>query len=88
MTEKQTYIEFPCHFPIKIIGTNTVQFKVEITTIINKHFPATKEDAIACKDSQNGNYLSITATVYVVDKPSLDALYHELTQHPATKMVL
>lgn len=88
MTDKPSLIDFPCHFPIKIIGDSTPEFKLEITEIIYKHFPGTEESHFAFKDSQQGRYLSITVSVYVCDQATLDALYQDLTRHPATKMVL
>ncbi|KTC86775.1 YbeD family protein [Legionella brunensis] len=88
MTDKKSLIEFPCNFPLKIIGTNTDNFFVEVTEITRKHFPATPDDAIICQESQQGNYLAITVTIYVCDQITLDALYLELTQHPDIKMVL
>lgn len=88
MTDKTSLIEFPCHFPVKIIGKKTATFFSEITTIIKQHFPATTDDMVVARDSQQGNYLSITATVYVNDQDSLDALYREISSHPDIKMVL
>ena len=88
MTDKPTLIEFPCHFPIKVIGVNSVEFKAEITEIVTRHFPETQDSHITAKDSQEGRYLSLTVTVYALDKPSLDALYEALTKHPSTRMVL
>ncbi len=35
---KTTLIEFPCNFPVKIIGVNSEVFIEEITTIVRKHF--------------------------------------------------
>ncbi|ARG97599.1 HP0495 family protein [Legionella micdadei] len=88
MTDKKSLIQFPCHFPIKIIGKNTDLFATEIKEITQKHFPDTLEETIVCQESQQGNYLSITVVVYVHDQQSLDALYLELTKHPDIKMVL
>ena len=88
MTDKESLLKFPCHFPIKIIGKQTVNFAAEITEITKKHFPDTIEEYIITQESQKGNYLSITVTVYVLDQETLDALYRELTQHPDIKMVL
>lgn len=88
MTDKKSLIEFPCHFPIKIVGTKTETFFSDINTIINKHFPETLDEMIVVRESQQGNYLSITVTVYVHDQDSLDALYREISSHPEIKMVL
>lgn len=88
MTDNQTLMQFPCDFPIKIIGNNTTNFLGEITRIIQKHYPNILESTINCQPSQNNNYLAIRVTLHVLDQPSLDALYQELTQHPDIKMVL
>lgn len=88
MTDKQSIIEFPCDFPLKIIGKKTAEFFKEISDITRKHFPDTLDEAITCQESQHGNYLSITVIVYAHDQMTLDALYLELTKHPDIKMVL
>lgn len=87
MTET-TLIEFPCHFPIKIIGTNSELFISEIKQIVINHFPSFKNEHIAHKMSKKNNYLAITVIVYAESQKILDALYKELTQHPDVKMVL
>jgi putative lipoic acid-binding regulatory protein len=88
MTDKQSLIEFPCNFPIKIIGKNSAVFMQEICEIILRHFPHTLNKAITSHESEHGKYLSITATIYVHNQITLDALYLELTKHPDIKMVL
>jgi uncharacterized protein len=88
MTDKSTLIEFPCDFTLKIIGVSSDDFIERITTIVRKHFPETLAINIIPKHSEKGNYTAISATVYTHDKPSLDALYSDLTQLPDIKMVL
>ena len=88
MTDNQSLMQFPCDFPIKIIGKKTAHFLEEITEIVRKHFPNTHDTAIRTNPSQKNNYLSITATVLAHDQATLDALYQELTKHPDIKMVL
>lgn len=88
MTDKEALLKFPCQFPIKIIGSKTSRFATEITAIVKKHFPDTPDEAIRFQESQRGNFLSITATVYAHSQESIDTLYRELTKHPDIKMVL
>lgn len=88
MTDKETLIEFPCNFPIKIIGKKTSNFATEIIEITRKHFPDTADKDIVYQESQQGNYQSLTITVYTHNKASLDALYLDLTKHSDIKMVL
>ena len=88
MTDNQSLMEFPCNFPIKVIGKKTANFAKEITEITCRHFPNTADEDIRFQDSQQGNYIALTITVYAENQPTLDALYLELTKHPDIKMVL
>lgn len=88
MTTPQTLMQFPCDFPLKIIGKNSKVFLLEIEGIVRNHFPIKNEVSIQHNLSHHGHYQAITATVRVHDQATLDALYHELTKHPDIKMVL
>jgi uncharacterized protein len=88
MTDKNSLMDFPCDFQIKIIGPNNEIFIKEMIAITRKHYCETKDSAIVSKTSQNNNFVAITITIYVKDQISLDALYTELSKHPDTKMVL
>lgn len=81
-------IEFPCLFPVKIIGTHTPTFIDEITQITIKHFPDFEDKNLVHKPSQKNSYLAITITVLAENKELLDAFYQEITKHPQVKMVL
>jgi putative lipoic acid-binding regulatory protein len=88
MITNQTLIEFPCDFPLKIIGSNAIDFISNIMTIVRKHFVDTPDNNFIHKESARGNYISLTVTVYTYNQSSLDSLYHELIQYPGIKMVL
>ena len=88
MKKEKSLMEFPCDFQIKIIGQNKESFAIEIMDIARKHFPALEDSSVRSQLSQQGSFLAITITVYVLDQMSLDALYQELTKHPDIKMVL
>lgn len=85
---KQTIIEFPCQFPVKIVGPNNASFPVEIHQIIQKHFPSFSRESLRHKTSKEGNYLSFTATVLAENQEMLDNFYREISAHPEVKMVL
>ena len=88
MTNKKTLIEFPCMFPIKIIGNNTPNFENEIINIAQEHDPSLMRNQVRTQLSNEGKYRSLSITVNVQDQQSLDALYQALTKHPEIKMVL
>lgn len=85
---KTTLIEFPCHFPIKIIGPNSETFSKEIKEIIRKHFPEFSYESLTQQASKQGNFISFTATVLAENQAMLDDFYRELSKHPEVKMVL
>lgn len=85
MLENNELWQFPCDFPIKVMGKTTPEFEALVLSIIRKHAPDLTEGAIELRSSQNGNYLSITVTVRAQSKAQLDTIYQELT---ASKLVL
>ncbi len=89
MTEQQdTLLEFPCDFPIKIMGRATAEFEAAVVTIVRTHCPDLGEGAIRTQASSAGNYVSITATVKATSQDHLDTLYRALTSAEGVKMVL
>jgi uncharacterized protein len=87
-TPQETLIEFPCNFPIKVMGETHADFTAVITNIIQQHIPAFDTHLIELRGSAGGKYISLTCTVYVTSKPQLDAIYLALTSHPMVKVVL
>ena len=84
----ESLIEFPCHFPIKIIGEAHQDFIQIIASLINKHIPDFVEKKIESKMSSEKKFISLTCTVYVTSKHQLDLIYKDLSSHPMTKFVL
>lgn len=85
---KGSLIEFPCDFPIKIVGINSDDFFDAIKEIVYTHFPDCDDTRFAHTLSGKNNYMAITVTVVATSQPMLDALYQALTNHPHVKMVL
>ena len=88
MTNKKTIWEFPCDFPIKVMGKATPEFEVFVLTTIRRHIPGLRENAIELRPSKKGNYLAITVTVHAQSKEQLDAIYQELTANDLVLMAL
>ncbi len=80
-------MEFPCDFPIKIIGVASAEFETEVLMIVRKHFPDLKEAAVKLRPSKNGKYQAITVTVLATSRAQLDAIYKDLTASPLVSLV-
>lgn len=85
---RPTLIEFPCDFPIKIMGARVDDFAQTVARVVQAHDPAFDVSTMQMRPSRNGNYLALTCTVRAVSQAQLDALYHELSAHPMVKVVL
>lgn len=84
----ETLIEFPCDFPIKVMGSTRDDFAQAILEVVLRHAPDFDAAAMAMRPSSGGKYLSLTCTVRATSKAQLDALYRDLTGHPWVKIVL
>jgi len=76
---EDTLLEFPCDFPIKIMGTATDEFRSLALGIVTRHFGPLEAGQVEERPSSGGKYLSITCTVRAESKAQLDAVYTELT---------
>lgn len=84
----ETLIEFPCDFPIKVMGETHVDFSSEIIKTIQGQLPSFDATKIEMRGSTGGKYISLTCTVHVTSKPQLDDIYRALTAHPMVKFAL
>jgi putative lipoic acid-binding regulatory protein len=85
---KDTLLEFPCDFPIKIMGKAEDTFAEVVISIVTKHAPDFDATRMELRASSGGNYLSVTCTIVAQSKPQLDAIYMDLTAHPMVKVAL
>ena len=86
--KSESLLEFPCDFPLKIMGANAADFAQAIALVVNRHAPDFDPASMEMRPSKAGNYLALTCTVRAVSQAQLDALYRELTAHPMVKVVL
>ncbi len=85
---QETLFEFPCEFPIKVMGETQADFTAEIVKTIQRFNPDFSSANVEMRGSSGGKYISLTCTVYVTSKPQLDDIYRALTAHPMVKVTL
>ncbi|TAM00847.1 MAG: DUF493 family protein [Paraburkholderia sp.] len=85
---KESLIEFPCDFPIKVMGKTHPEFAQTIVTVIRTFDSGFDADAIETRPSSGGNYTGLTVTVRATSQTHLDDIYRALTGHPMVKIVL
>lgn len=86
--DRQTLLEFPCDFPIKIMGARVDEFAQVIVALVLEHAPDFDASSVEMRPSSKGNYLSLTCTIRATSQLQLDNLYRALTSHPLVKVAL
>ena len=81
-------LQFPCDFPIKIIGARLDDYAQAVLQVVRAHAPDYDATTLEMRPSRQGAYLSLTCTVRATSQAQLDALYRELSSHPLVKVVL
>lgn len=88
MSEQDTLLEFPCEFPLKIMGPTRPDFAEVICGVVAEYAPGFDASRMEMRGSSGGNYISLTCTVTATSKQQLDDLYRALSAHPMVKIVL
>ena len=80
-----TLLEFPCDFPIRIMGVDTPAFRELAQRIVDNHVSGGKPEY---RPSRDGKYVAVRYVLPVDSREQLDALYQELSDNPDCLFVL
>lgn len=84
----KSIMEFPCVFPIKAMGRASPDFESTVTTIVFSHAEPYAGEAVAVRESGEGNFQSVTVTVVATSREQLDRIYLDLTACDKVLMAL
>jgi uncharacterized protein len=87
-TPRDSLIEYPCDFPLKIFGETQPDFAQAVAAIVLAHAPDFDVASIEMRSSSHARYISLTCTIRATSREQLDNLYRDLSSHPMVKMVL
>jgi hypothetical protein len=85
---KESLIEYPCSFPIKVMGARVDGFAEAMVQIAQQFDPEYDPTTLEMRPSKAGNYLSVTLTIRATSREQLDNMYLALTAHPMVKVAL
>lgn len=88
VSENGSAFEFPCDIPVKVCGRNDAAFRDAVLSIVRTYFPDFQKEDLVERLSRQDRYLSLTVTVWVESRSSIDALYTELSANEVVLMVL
>lgn len=85
---KDSLIEYPCRFPIKVMGAMVDGFADALAEVAREFDPDFDAATMELRPSKGGNYLGVTITITATSREQLDGIYLRLTSHPMVKIVL
>ncbi|MDA0788316.1 MAG: DUF493 domain-containing protein [Proteobacteria bacterium] len=93
-------IEFPCDYPIKVIGEASPEFVSKVLRIVGRYDATISPDIVSDKvsakvsakvsekASRNGNYTSVTIRFRATGEAQIKQLFADLQQYKAVHLVL
>jgi putative lipoic acid-binding regulatory protein len=79
-------IEFPCPYPIKVVGDAADDFEAFVVEVMSRH--GTIEEAVEVVPSRNGRFASVRITLIATGEAQLRAIHTELKASGRVHMVL
>ena len=86
--DKESPLQFPTSFPIKIMGRDEPGFHDAVAEILKRHVAPIGELPVKKQSSKEGRFVSITVTIEAKSREQLDALYRDLSAHELVLMAL
>ncbi len=79
MTDADDLFQFPCEFPIKVMGRDSESFRSLTLAIVERHAGPLAAGSISERLSSKGRFLALTYTIRAESRAQLDRIYQELT---------
>ncbi|TFG85697.1 MAG: DUF493 domain-containing protein [Chromatiales bacterium] len=72
-------LEFPCSFPLKVMGHNRPTFEQYVVEIVRTHAGSPAIAHVTTRPSRNARYLAVTVTFTATSRAQLDDIYRALS---------
>lgn len=81
-------IEFPCDYPIKVIGDAAPDFKDFVIECVKQHAPDLQIDKVEVNNSKKARFLSVRLWIVATGEAQLQAIFADLKASGRIHMVL
>lgn len=88
MDQEPPKIEFPCDYPIKVLGRSGEDFMEVIFEVFERHDPGFDRMGISVRDSSKGTFTAITIVITATGTDQLSALHEDLLATGRVQMVI
>jgi uncharacterized protein len=88
MDARDTPLEFPCDFPLKIMGRDSADFREHVIGVITGKLAEERILDVRERPSRAGKFISLTITVRAESRDELDDVYRALHASERVLMTL
>ena len=81
-------IEFPCDYPIKVLGRSSDGFESMILDVFERPAPGFDQQTMTMNVSRKGSFTSLTLTSTATGPEQLEALHQDLLATGQVQMVI
>lgn len=81
-------IEFPCAYPIKVVGDAADDFRPLVLSVMQEFCGPVDDRDVSVKLSRNGRFSSVTVTITATGERQLQAIFEALKATGRVQMVL
>lgn len=81
-------LQYPCPYPIKVVGEHSEDFASAIISIVQQHDPHVREEHVTVRASSSGRYVSLTITFTAKGPAHIEALHADLKASGRVQVVL
>lgn len=82
------YLEFPCDFPLKVLGHQEQDFDALVASVVRRHVDDLGEGAVISRPSSGGRFVSVTIHIRAESQQQIEAIYRDLHVTPGVLMLL
>lgn len=88
MTQAPPKLEYPCAYPIKVVGEHSEDFARIILAIVQLHDPLVREEHMRSRASSQGRYVSLHIEFTAQSPEHIAALHADLKASGRVQIVL
>jgi hypothetical protein len=81
-------IEFPCAYPIKILGNAHDDFIDKVFDLVQQHAPEIEREKVIIRDSSKGTFVSVHIVIIATGVDQLQNIHQSLLTYDAVRMVI
>lgn len=81
-------IEFPCAYPLKVIGHATEGFREFVIAVLERHTDRIYEETIDVRASSGGKFVSVRVTITATGEEQLSNIFTEFKASGRVQAVL